>query len=249
MTRLLALVWPGAREAYAALTHRCLAAYVLHLPFVRFVVEGTETRLAGPRILVVNHQSRLDSPLLMGLEPGLVGPVRSYMLRVPILGGVIRLLGFFDADAQLATFKAMDRAAGQLRARGGGLLVYPEGTRSATGEIGRFHRGAFRVAVDHDLPIQPVVIEGMDAVLPPGRAIPPVRGRYPVRIRYLPPLHPPYGAGPRREVVRRLAERVRGLMVAELETLRAERSEDASAPAASGSVRPREHQAGARRPL
>lgn len=225
VTRLLQPLWPGVRARYARLTQRCMHAYVHHLPFARFLVEGREKRLDGPRILVVNHQSRLDSPLLLGLEPDVFGPVRGYMLRVPIVGRAIRLLGFFDADAELATFDAMNRAAERVRQSGGGLIFYPEGTRSKGGGIGPFHRGAFRAAVDHELPIQPVVIEGLDAVLPPGHAFPPVHGRYPVRVRYLAPLHPPYGTGSRREVVRALAERVRGRMVEALAEMRAERAQ------------------------
>jgi 1-acyl-sn-glycerol-3-phosphate acyltransferase len=224
LTVLLAPVWPSVREHFATLTRWALRAYVRQLSFVRLCVEGAEKRLDGPRILVANHQSRLDSPVLLAIEPRLCGPVRGYMLRVPLLGTMIRLLGFFDADAEgAAVLDAMNRAAERARSRAGGLLFYPEGTRSKTGEIGPFRRGAFRAAVDHDLPIQPVVIEGFDAVLPPGRAITPVFGRYPVRIRYLEPLHPPYGTGPRRDVVRGLAEHVRTALVDELARMRAER--------------------------
>jgi 1-acyl-sn-glycerol-3-phosphate acyltransferase len=173
----------------------------------------------------VNHASRLDSPVLLAFEPRLAGPVRGYMLRVPIIGAIIRLLGFFDADAgEAAAFEAMQRAAARARERGGGLLFYPEGTRSKTGSIGAFHRGAFRIAVDHDLPIQPVVIEGLDVAFPPGHLLPPTRGRQLVRIRYLEPLHPPYGEGFRRDVVRALADRVRADLVEALAKLRAERT-------------------------
>jgi 1-acyl-sn-glycerol-3-phosphate acyltransferase len=148
------------------------------------------------------------------------------MLRVPILGTVIRLMGFFDADtSESAVIDAMNRAAERASSRGGGLLFYPEGTRSAIGEIGSFRRGAFRAAVDHDLPIQPVVIEGLDTVLPPGHVIAAVLGRYPVRIRYLEPLHPPYGTSPRRDVVRGLAEQVRNTLVVELARMRDERKQ------------------------
>jgi 1-acyl-sn-glycerol-3-phosphate acyltransferase len=224
LTLLLKPLWPGARVRFASLTQRALRAYVERLPFARLSVEGEEKRLRGPRILVVNHQSRLDSPVLLSIEPRIFGPVRGYMLRVPIVGAAIRLLGFFDADASLAeTLDAMHRAAEQVRAQGGGLLFYPEGTRSKTGEIGPFRRGAFRLAVDHELPIQPVVIEGLDVVFPPGYVISPVHGRPRVRIRYLEPVHPPYGSGPRRDVVRALAEWVRSGMVDELARLRAER--------------------------
>jgi 1-acyl-sn-glycerol-3-phosphate acyltransferase len=173
--------------------------------------------------------SRLDSPVLLAFEPRLAGPVRGYMLRVPIVGRIIRLLGFFDADTgEVEAFEAMQRAAAHARARGGGLLFYPEGTRSKTGEIGPFHGGAFRVAVDCELPIQPVVIEGLDLAFPPGRLLPPHSGRVLVRIRYLEPLHPPYGSGPRREVVRALAQRVRAKLVEELARMRAERGGAAS---------------------
>jgi 1-acyl-sn-glycerol-3-phosphate acyltransferase len=225
LTLLAMPVWPAAREHFAALTRHALRAYIGHLSFVRICVEGAESRLEGPRVLVANHQSRLDSPVLLALEPRLCGPVRGYMLRVPIIGAVIRLVGFFDADAaEASVLEAMSRAAEHARSSGGGLLFYPEGTRSESGEVGAFRRGAFRAAVDHDLPIQPVVIEGLDVVLPPGRLITPVFGRYPVRIRYLEPLHPPYGAGLRREVVRDLSERVRNSLVEELARMRAERA-------------------------
>ena len=224
LTLLLKPFWPGVRSQFSSLTRRALHAYVSRLPFARIRVEGVEKRLQGPRILVANHQSRLDSPVMLSIEPRLSGPVRSYMLKVPFIGSAIRLLGFFDADESVAgTLDAMHSAAEQARANDGGLIFYPEGTRSATGEIGAFRRGAFRLAVDHDLPIQPLVIEGLDRVFPPGHVMSPVHDRQLVRICYLEPVYPPYGAGPRREVVRALAERVRGSMIEELSRLRAER--------------------------
>ena len=224
LTWLAMRVWPDARVRFADLTREALRLYVAGIPFARIHVEGAEKRLEGPRILVANHQSRLDTPVLLGLEPRLGGAVRGYMLRVPIIGSVIRLVGFFDADVPEAeVLESMRRAAEHARATDGALLFYPEGTRSKTGEIGPFRRGAFRAAVDHGLPIQPVVIEGLDTVLPPGHWITPVHGRYPVRIRYLEPLHPPYGDGIKRDVVRALCDRVRTRLVDELARMRAER--------------------------
>jgi 1-acyl-sn-glycerol-3-phosphate acyltransferase len=224
LTLLLARVWPGVRELFNDLTHRVLHWYILALPFVRFQVEGREHRLRGPRILVVNHQSWLDPLLMIGLEPRLGGPVRRYMVRVPIFGSILRLAGFYQSDiGELPSLEQMRLAAERARARGGGLLFFPEGTRSADGEIGPFHRGAFRTAVDYSLPIQPVVIEGLDRVLPRGNVLAETRWRYPVRIRYLDPILPPFGGGVRREVVRSLTERVRGQFVDELARLRSKR--------------------------
>jgi len=227
-TLLLARRWPGVRERFASLTAGAIGLYLRALPFLRFRVEGAERRLRGGRIVVANHASRLDSPLLIAIEPGLAGPVRGYMLRVPGVGGVIRLLGFFDADAgEAASFDALQRAAAHARAHGAGLLFYPEGTRSRDGEIGSFRRGAFRAAVDHGLPLQPVLIDGLDAVLPPGSVIAQKDRSHLVRVRYLEPLRPPYDEGPRRDVVRALAERVRRDMQAELARMRTERREGA----------------------
>jgi 1-acyl-sn-glycerol-3-phosphate acyltransferase len=224
-TLLLRPLWPAVGERFAALTGTGLRLFVRTLPFARIRLEGTDKRLEGPRILVANHTSRLDSPVLLGFEPRLAGPVRGYLLRVPLIGTIIRLLGFFDVDAgSVTTMDAMYRAAEHARERDGGLLFYPEGTRSKSGEIGPFSRGAFRLAVDEALPIQPVVLEGLDVVYPAGCLISPVRGRHLVRIRYLEPVRPPYGSGPRREVVRALAERVRETLVEELARLRAERA-------------------------
>jgi 1-acyl-sn-glycerol-3-phosphate acyltransferase len=107
--------------------------------------------------------------------------------------------------------------------RRGNLLFYPEGSRTRTGEIETFHHGAFRMAVEFQLPIQPVVTDGLHRVLPPGSLILQTLGRHPVQVRYLDPIEPPYGEGLQRRVVRDLAQRVRLSMVEELKALRTER--------------------------
>lgn len=220
-TLLQGRVGSGARDRFDRATRLGLRAYVRSLGFLRLEVEGSERRLRGARVLVANHQSWLDPVVLLGLEPRASGPARGYLYRVPVVRRVLDLLGFFPADSgEHLTFQAMQRAAAGLRGRDAALLVFPEGTRSRSGEVGPFQRGAFRIAVDHGLPIQPIVIEGLDRVLPPGHLIAQAPGRARVRVRYLEPLHPPYGEGPRRDVVRALGQRVRRSIVAELEALR-----------------------------
>lgn len=226
----LGLVWPGAREAFRRLTRGALRLYVRSLLFVRLRVEGAEHRIEGPRVLVANHQSFLDPVVLMALEPRLAGPARAYAFRVPALRSVMRAAGFFPSDVgELPSLERLREAARGARERGEGLLFFPEGTRSRSGAVGPFHRGAFRTAWEFDLPVQPVAIEGLGRALPPGRLVGPEPGRQLVRIRYLPPLHPPFGEGRRREVVRALCERVQGAIVEEIARMR--REEDASPPA------------------
>jgi 1-acyl-sn-glycerol-3-phosphate acyltransferase len=224
---LLAPIWSGAGEWFADRTHRALALYGRTCLYMRVGVEGAERRGAGTRILVANHQSWLDPLVLMGIEPRLAGPVRRYMLRVPIFGTVVRLAGFFQSDVgELPSLDEVGRCVAVARARGGSLLFFPEGTRSKDGAIGPFHRGAFRTAFDHGLVIQPVVIEGLDRVLPRHGPIVQTYGRELVRVRYLAPIAPPFEIPgvPRRDVVRGLAERARAAIAEELEIMRKSRT-------------------------
>ena len=220
---LLAPVWSGAGEWFADRTHRALALYGRTCLYMRIGVEGAERRVPGTRILVANHQSWLDPLVLMGIESRLAGPVKRYMLRVPIFGAVPRLAGFFQSDVgELPSLDEVARCVAIARGRGGSLLFFPEGTRSTDGALGAFHRGAFRTAFDHGLAIQPVVIEGLDRVLPRKGPIVQTYGRQLVRVRYLAPIAPPFELPgvPRRDVVRALTERARTAIAEELEAMR-----------------------------
>jgi 1-acyl-sn-glycerol-3-phosphate acyltransferase len=219
----LAPIWPGASAWFADFLHRALALYARTVLYMRIGVEGEPLRAAGTRIVVANHQSWLDPLVLMGIEPRLAGPVRRYLLRVPIFGTVTRLAGFFESDlGDLPSFDEMARCVENARARGGSLLFFPEGTRSKDGALGPFHRGAFRAAFDHGLAIQPVAIEGLDRVLPRSGPIVQTYGRALVRVRYLAPIAPPFGVPgvARRDLVRGLAERARTAIAEELEEMR-----------------------------
>src|SRR5262245_13886093 len=167
LVMLLAPLWEGAGDWFADLTHLALALYGRTCMYMRIGLQGAERRVPGTRILVANHQSWLDPLVLMGIEPRLAGPVRRYMLRVPIFGAVARRAGFFQSDVgELPSLDEVARCVATARARGGSLLFFPEGTRSRDGALGPIHRGAFRTAFDHGLAIQPLVIEGLDRVLP-----------------------------------------------------------------------------------
>lgn len=224
---------PGPREGFRRATSACLHAYVRTLPFMRLQVENRPVRDLGPRVLVANHQSWLDPIVLIGLEPGARGPARSYLFRAPALGAILRRLGFFPADGGSPVEQLQDATRAMAARSGAGgsggnaapvtLLFFPEGTRSRDGTVAPFQRGAFRIAYDHGLAIQPVVIEGLDRVLPPHSWLIQGRGRPRVRVRFLAPLEPPYGEGVRRDVVRALAERVHGKIADELVRMRADR--------------------------
>jgi 1-acyl-sn-glycerol-3-phosphate acyltransferase len=219
--------WPPARQAFNSFINRALRTYFELFPFLRIEVEGREAPLEGPRVIVANHQSWLDPVVMIALEPRLGGPAQPYLFRTPVLRSILRLGHFHpvgEVDPELV--EQMRRGVREAKAEGRSLLYFPEGSRSRTGEIGHFSRGAFRMAVEQGLPIQPVVIDGLDEVYPPGRFKMQVPGPFAVRIRYLEPLRPPFPEGTASRVAKELTREVRKTMEEELSRLRAERQRE-----------------------
>ncbi len=220
----LSRFWPKARHWFNDCTQATLGVFVRRLPFLDLDVDRTRGLCDGSRVLVVNHQSWLDPVVMLSLEPRLSGPARGYWFRTPFMRSILKLGRFYPSDGgEPAPLDRMRQGVEEALEHRGTLLFYPEGTRTKTGEIGDFHLGAFRMAVEYKLPIQPVVLEGFDNVFPRGRVIVQTQGTYLGRVRYLDPIEPPYGEGPQRRVVRELAQQVRSSMVEELARLRTER--------------------------
>ena len=127
---------------------------------------------AGPLIIVPNHQTFADPPLV-------TIPVRrpihymawNRLFAVPGLGALIRRLRAFPVEIDLSDGRAV-REAARLLKRGEALMIFPEGGRTPDGRLQPFKVGAFRLAVAHDSPILPVTIAGAWHAWPPGRRLP-----------------------------------------------------------------------------
>lgn len=113
-------------------------------------------------VVVCNHHSYIDIFLLLTVFPRICFTARQSLFRIPVLGWAMSLLGHVPHDAQSLDF-GLERAKGWLL-EGHHLGVFPEGTRSPEGEIGKFRRGAFRIAMDVGARIQPVVVVGTGRV-------------------------------------------------------------------------------------
>lgn len=124
--------------------------------------------LPRPCIIAANHQSFFD-PYCIGFFP-IFAPVfivRAWPFRIPLYGSIMRRAGYINMEeSDQETFL---RQAKDILREGATLVVFPEGTRSATGELGRFHSGAFKLAMECDVPIVPLCINGAGHVFPRGK--------------------------------------------------------------------------------
>jgi 1-acyl-sn-glycerol-3-phosphate acyltransferase len=163
-----------------------LAVALMRLYF-RLEVDGREhVPRAGPVLLVSNHLSVLDPPLIGGASPReLFFLAKEELFRVPVFGGFIRALNARPVKRDGPDSRALKTAL-RLLEEGRALLVFPEGTRSVEGRLGEGKPGAGMLAVMSEAPVLPVHISGTGRALPPGSAAPrPAK----VRVRFGPPLH------------------------------------------------------------
>jgi 1-acyl-sn-glycerol-3-phosphate acyltransferase len=152
----------------------------------RVRVEGREhLPRNGPLIVVANHLSNADPPLVVGwLTPALGRPMHilaKAALFVGPLGALLRSQGVTPVRAGGSDIEAYRAARGVLD-RGDVLCIFPEGTRSKTGRLTRPKPGVAMLATRADVQIVPVGISGTDRFLPPGRTVPRLGARIDVRV-------------------------------------------------------------------
>ena len=143
------------------------------LPFggVRVVVHGLDRLPRGASIVMANHSSNLDPPVLIPLLPGrVVIYLKASLMRIPVLGYAMRLAGFIPVtrDGSVEAAKAVSAAAQRELQRGSCLVVFPEGTRSPDGALLPFKKGPFFLAMESGAPVVPVSIAGATRMLPKG---------------------------------------------------------------------------------
>ncbi|MFH1538511.1 MAG: lysophospholipid acyltransferase family protein [bacterium] len=133
-------------------------------------VEGKENiDRSQSYVIVSNHQSQFDILVLYGwLGLDIRWVMKQELRKVPALGIASEKIGhiFIDRSNREAAIASL-REAKQKVVNGTSVVFFPEGTRSITGELGEFKKGAFVMALDLGLPILPITITGTGKVLPP----------------------------------------------------------------------------------
>lgn len=132
-------------------------------------VEGAEAiDWSTPYLIVCNHASVIDIPTMFQAVPvPLRFLLKEEMNRMPMVGLYARRTGmlFIDRDNPRAAPKMLRDAATML-SEGKCLCVFPEGTRSRSGDIGEFKSGPFEAAIKAGVQVLPVYLSGTGHVLP-----------------------------------------------------------------------------------
>ncbi|SEK32920.1 1-acyl-sn-glycerol-3-phosphate acyltransferase [Stigmatella aurantiaca] len=123
-----------------------------------------------PYIFLMNHQSAMDIPCAFAALPVNIRFIAKHVLQyVPFLGWYMAMTGmiFINRSNRRKAMQGLKQAGARIRA-GKSILAFPEGTRSTDGRILPFKKGPFALAIEAQVPIVPVAIEGSGRALPTG---------------------------------------------------------------------------------
>jgi 1-acyl-sn-glycerol-3-phosphate acyltransferase len=177
--------------------------------------------LEPPVLFVANHSSHMDTPMILRMLPApwrhkvAVAAAADYFYRNRLVAQAVSLT--FNTVPMSRNGGGMSedatRHVDRLLAERWSLLVYPEGTRSRDGRVGRLRSGVAVLAAEHRMPIVPIHVTGTHDAMPPGVSWPklrPFRRRHRVTLTFGEPIIPREG-----EHRSELMERVRAFFVAQ----------------------------------
>jgi 1-acyl-sn-glycerol-3-phosphate acyltransferase len=222
---VLATVWYSSKTILAAwlrlarrpggvydTTGRDWGRVILRAAGVPVSVEGAENlRPSGPQIVASNHASFFDILAILAYLPVPVKFIaKQELFRIPLYGAALKAAGHVRLDRARAreALEVYAGAAKQIVERKLTMLVFPEGTRTRTGELLPFKKGAFVLAIEAGVPIVPAYVANTFGIQPKGSLR--VRPR-PIRILLGPPIPVTGLAASDRDA---LADRVRAAIVA-----------------------------------
>jgi 1-acyl-sn-glycerol-3-phosphate acyltransferase len=168
------------RGYFAHWCARTWSRLILATTGVKVEVQGLHRLTPGATYLFVsNHQSIYDIPILFWALPFQLRIIAKESLgRFPFLGWHLRRTGHMLVDRKRPDRAAIFAWASRLTSTGLSLIVFPEGTRSPQGVVGRFKGGSFYLALEGGMPVVPISVVGSRHVMLKGRL-----ATYPGRVR------------------------------------------------------------------
>jgi 1-acyl-sn-glycerol-3-phosphate acyltransferase len=170
LTLLWTLVTRDTRLIYATAALGVRAGFLL--AGLRLVVTGRE-HLQHGAVYACNHSSNIEPPAvfyaLRSLFPRVRVLYKAELRKLPVLVWAFDVAGFVPLERgnPSQSWPAIDRAAEGLRA-GNSFFIFPEGTRSKTGELLPFKKGGFLMAIKAQAPVVPVAVDGGRAAMRKG---------------------------------------------------------------------------------
>jgi 1-acyl-sn-glycerol-3-phosphate acyltransferase len=166
----------------------CGALYVFLKLFYRIEIKGLENLPKGACIVAPSHTSFLDPPIIGATCPDAVHSLaKASLFKNPIFGAAIRKLNSHPVQGSGEDMQALRIVIGLLK-EGDKVLIFPEGARSPSGELMPLKLGAAMMAINVDVPIVPVAIEGAYEIWKKGKKFPSFTGK--LKVTYLPPIYP-----------------------------------------------------------
>ncbi|MFA5098558.1 MAG: lysophospholipid acyltransferase family protein, partial [Candidatus Margulisiibacteriota bacterium] len=142
---------------------RVWARSILFIAGVKLIVKGTENlNVAGPVVLIANHQGNFDIPVMMAALPfNFRFLVKEELFRIPLFGWYMKKRGDVSINRKSPrdAIIALKKISAIVKS-GEPVMIFPEGTRSMDGKVGDFKRGSLIVAVNADARIIPIAVSG-----------------------------------------------------------------------------------------
>lgn len=163
-------LWPFSKEKGKYYLHVWLSRYTWSMMYImgnvkKRVIGRKHADFSKPAVYVANHSSFLDILVTTMLHPRLVLLTNRWVWRSPVFGAVVRMAEYYPvadgADDSLEPLKDLVK-------RGYSIVVFPEGTRSYSEKMQRFHKGAFFIAEKLKLNLVPVLLHGIGYTMQKG---------------------------------------------------------------------------------
>jgi len=149
----------SAKKTFIHKLFRYLTWFMIYMNIFskKIIINPNNEDYSNPAIIIVNHQSHIDLMLMMLLNHKVVVLTNPRNFTSPIYGLAIKYAGFIEVDGSYESILAQVKEQVD---EGYSVVVFPEGHRSETGKLQRFHKGAFYLANELNIDILPIIIYG-----------------------------------------------------------------------------------------